>query len=371
MAYLCSEYPPGKGGGIGTFTRAMGRALVQAGVSVDVVGVYCKGQDVVEEDRGVRVWRLAGARAPLTRFVRNGWKLTRKLRELRDGAGLELVEGQENAFAALGPVQGVKKIIRMHGGHHFFAVTLGRRPAAWRGWQERRSFGQADALCAVSRHVAETTRELLGLGGRRIEILPNCVDTEMFRPREEVREQDGLIVFAGTVCEKKGIRQLVEAMPAILAACPGARLADIHRAAAEAIKRGLLDLGLITDSAGDQYKTWFTHGSGHFIGIDVHDVGDTQRPLEPGMAFTIEPGIYVRREALESLPADADHEAFAAAIRPAFEKYRDIGVRIEDTFLMTTSGLKCLSDCVPRSVREIEALMKARGRRVSLLPVLP
>ncbi len=224
VAFLCSEYPPHRGGGIGTFTQALGRALVQRGVTVDVVGIYPIEEDVKEDDHGVRVWRLAGARMRFTRFLRNGWKLTRKLRELTEERGLELVEGQENAFAALGRLPGVKKVIRMHGGHHFFSVTLGRKPAAWRGWQERRSFAQADALCAVSRYVAETTRDLLGLGERPIEILPNFVDTDVFRPRAEIPEEEGLMVLAGTVCEKKGIRHLIEAMPAILASCPGARL---------------------------------------------------------------------------------------------------------------------------------------------------
>jgi len=159
--------------------------------------------------------------------------LTRKLRELR-AEGLELVEGQENAFAAIGPVPGVKKVIRMHGGHHFFAVTLGKKPRAWRAWQERRSFEQADAICAVSRFVAETTRELLGLGRREIAILPNFVDTGRFFPRGADAEEGGLIVFAGTLCEKKGIRQLILAMPAILAGAPRARLVVAGRDQADA-----------------------------------------------------------------------------------------------------------------------------------------
>jgi glycosyltransferase involved in cell wall biosynthesis len=224
VAFCCGEYPPHRGGGIGTFTRALGRELVRRGIGVDVVGIYGIERDTMEYDEGVRVWRLAGAQLPYTRFVRNGRKLTGKLRGLRVGEGLDLVEGQENAFAAVGRLPGVKKVIRMHGGHHFFAVTLGKRPAFWRGWQEKRSFEQADAICAVSRFVAETTRELLRLGRREIEILPNFVDTELFRPREAAGEEEGLIVSVGTVCEKKGVRQLIDAMPAILAACPDARL---------------------------------------------------------------------------------------------------------------------------------------------------
>lgn len=224
IAFLCSEYPPHRGGGIGTFTQALGRALVRAGAHVDAVGVYPVERDALEDDQGVRVWRLAAARTPYTRFVRNGWKVTRKLRELCEQDGLDLVEGQENAFAAVGPLDGVKKVIRMHGGHHFFAVTLGRQPALWRGWQERRSFRQADAVCAVSRYVAETTRHLLGLGSRQIEILPNFVDPVRFCPCETAQEEENLVVFAGTICEKKGIHFLIQAFPKVLAEQPAARL---------------------------------------------------------------------------------------------------------------------------------------------------
>src|SRR5690606_27329884 len=84
-------------------------------------------------------------------------------------------------------------------------------------------FARADHLSAVSRYVGETTRSLLGLGDRPIEVLPNGVDTGAFRPRD-VPEAPGTIAFAGTLCEKKGIRQLVEAMPAVLTRHPEARL---------------------------------------------------------------------------------------------------------------------------------------------------
>jgi glycosyltransferase involved in cell wall biosynthesis len=72
--------------------------------------------------------------------------------------------------------------------------------------------------------VAETTRNILDLGRRPIEVLPNPVDTALFRPRPEIAENLGLIVFVGTVCEKKGVRQLIQAMPEIVRAVPDARL---------------------------------------------------------------------------------------------------------------------------------------------------
>jgi len=144
------------------------------------------------------------------------------------------------------------------------------------------------------------------------------------------------------------------------AAKSGNRFSDINGKAVEIVKQGLLRLGLITDASGDQYRTWYTHGATHFIGIDVHDAGDSQRPLSPGTAFVIEPGIYVRESALDALRKPPENAGFIAKFRPAVEKYKDIGVRIEDSFLLTNSGLVRLSAKVPRTIEEIEAFMRVR-----------
>jgi Xaa-Pro aminopeptidase len=108
---------------------------------------------------------------------------------------------------------------------------------------------------------------------------------------------------------------------------PGAMFQDGHQAAVETIKDGLLRLGLITDRNSNQYRHWFMHGTSHFLGMNVHDVGLPGK-LEPGMVFTIEPGIYIRPDTLDNLPKTPENEKFIAAVRPAFEKYKSIGVRI-------------------------------------------
>ena len=140
----------------------------------------------------------------------------------------------------------------------------------------------------------------------------------------------------------------------------GVTTRDVHARTVEVVKKGLLDLGLITDATGDQYRSWYTHGSVHWIGMDVHDVGDYDRALAPGMAFVIEPGIYVRLEGLDTLPSTPENRAFIDKVRPAFEKYKGIGVRIEDSFLLTESGLERLSASVPRTIEEVEAFLKER-----------
>jgi len=146
----------------------------------------------------------------------------------------------------------------------------------------------------------------------------------------------------------------------IKAARIGARTLDIERAAEAVIKAGLLKLNLITDTSGPQFRTWYTHGICHWIGMDVHDVGDYRRPLEAGMAFVIEPGLYIRPEALDQLPDTPENRAFKEKVRPAVERYAGIGVRIEDSFLLTDTELIRLSAKVPRTLEEIDEFMRSR-----------
>ena len=147
---------------------------------------------------------------------------------------------------------------------------------------------------------------------------------------------------------------------AMAMARPGATFVELHAKTVEVIKAGLLRLGLITDATGDQYRMWYTHGSNHYIGIDVHDVGDRFRKLEPGMAFVIEPGIYVRQSPLDALPRTAENQALIEKIQPAVKKYADIGVRVEDAFLLEESGLRRLTASAPRTIEEVESFLRSQ-----------
>jgi len=147
---------------------------------------------------------------------------------------------------------------------------------------------------------------------------------------------------------------------------PGASLSEVNRAGTEVIKDGLLKLGLITDRSSEQYKVWFMHGTSHWLGMNVHDVGGPAR-FEPGVVFTNEPGIYVRPDALTYPPfrwKQEDWDKFKAAVMPAFEKYKGIGVRIEDDMLITPDGVRWLSEALPRKISDIEDFI-AKARRQS------
>jgi Xaa-Pro aminopeptidase len=99
------------------------------------------------------------------------------------------------------------------------------------------------------------------------------------------------------------------------------------------------------------------HGLGHGIGLLVHDPDQKDRDgIGVGSAYSIEPGIYVRRELLDIIPK-AGNEALLAKIAPAVGKYANTGVRIEDNYIVTEAGVKWVS-CVAREVDEVEALMR-------------
>ncbi len=145
---------------------------------------------------------------------------------------------------------------------------------------------------------------------------------------------------------------LAAQLAAIAAARPGATLEDLHTTAVRVLAEALIGLGLLAGSVDEvvkeeKHKRFFMHRTSHWLGRDVHDVGlyklgDTPRALEPGMVFTVEPGLYV--------PADADDV-------PA--PFRGIGIRIEDDVLVTPAGVEVLSAAVPKQVEEIETLRAA------------
>ena len=131
---------------------------------------------------------------------------------------------------------------------------------------------------------------------------------------------------------------------------PGVPYEAGHQAAVEALTEGLLRLGLLKGNlrkniADGTYKRYYRHKTGHWIGLDVHDVGEYRidgesRLLEPGMVFTIEPGLYI--------PPDDTRVA---------AKWRGIGIRTEDDILVTKDGHKVLTGNLARSADEIEAFM--------------
>lgn len=152
--------------------------------------------------------------------------------------------------------------------------------------------------------------------------------------------------------EQKAIYELVlEAQQAAFAAIgPDKHWNQAHEATVQVITQGLVRLGLLKGEvdeliARDAHRAFYMHRAGHWLGLDVHDVGEYKvggewRVLEPGMTLTVEPGIYIAPDNLS-----------------VAKKWRGIGVRIEDDVVVTKKGCEILTGAVPKSVADIEALM--------------
>jgi Xaa-Pro aminopeptidase len=176
--------------------------------------------------------------------------------------------------------------------------------------------------------------------------------------------------------EQRAIYQLVREAQAAAerqakVGAPAARMSD---SASATLAAGLTRLGLIESPSGrydcdiggarrecPQLSLYYMHGLGHGIGLEVHDPDQYYftRVIRPGSAFTIEPGVYVRGNVLDVLPETPRNRALAARLRPAVDRYRNIGIRIEDDYIVTDRGVEWISRA-PREIGEIEQLMRER-----------
>lgn len=158
--------------------------------------------------------------------------------------------------------------------------------------------------------------------------------------------------------EQRALYDLVERAQAaaIALARPGTAWEALHAAAVEVLVDGLLSLGLLEGThaeavASGSYLRFYPHKSGHWLGLDVHDVGDYRiegqsRLLEPGMVFTIEPGLYIRPDE-----------------RSVHARWRGIGIRTEDNLLITEHGHEVLTGALERSAEAVEAFIaQAKGQ---------
>ncbi len=149
---------------------------------------------------------------------------------------------------------------------------------------------------------------------------------------------------------------LAAQLASIAASRPGTTLPEIHAAALRVLCQGMVDLGLLEGQIdglieSEAYRPYYMHGTSHWLGLDVHDVGayvvkgdegkTTPRPLAPGMAYTIEPGLYV-----------------AADDPKAPKAYRGLGVRIEDDVVVTEDGILNLTQAIPKNVDDVEAWVR-------------
>ncbi len=143
---------------------------------------------------------------------------------------------------------------------------------------------------------------------------------------------------------------------AIASIRPGVTMEDVHAVAVEVLTDGLVALGVLKGTVSDlvaseAYRPFFMHRTSHWLGMEVHDVGEyvregKSRALEPGMVLTVEPGLYFR-DGVDGVP----------------ETLKGIGVRIEDDILVTEEGHSLLTTDVPKEIDELEALVGSERRK--------
>lgn len=225
---------------------------------------------------------------------------------------------------------------------------------------------------------AKAREEGNGLGYETIVASGNHANTLHWITNDgEVREGDLVLVDAGAEVDSLYTADITRTLPvnghftdtqrqvyeAVLEACEaalakaneaGVRFKDVHTAAMEVIAKHLDNWGILPVSAeeslkpdsGQYHRRWMPHGTSHHLGIDVHDCAQAKRELyqdallEPGMVFTIEPGLYFRKDDLK-IP----------------ERFRGIGVRIEDDIVVTAQGARRISENIPRTADDVEAWM--------------
>jgi glycosyltransferase involved in cell wall biosynthesis len=216
------------GGGIGTLVQFLSRMLVKKDIKVSVIGISKEFTNKNTFDQGVQIYRLAKSKWKLGKFYDHTIRILSKINELDKEEPLDIVEGSELNFAFFPRITSYKKIIRLHGGHHFFANELDKKPAIWRSFQEKQSFKKADGYIAVSDYVGRQTQKYLHFKFK-YSVIYNSVDTAKFHVADITKLQHNTLLFVGTVCEKKGIRQLVQAMPLIKKEIPSIKLKIVGR----------------------------------------------------------------------------------------------------------------------------------------------
>ncbi|WP_034261590.1 glycosyltransferase family 4 protein [Altibacter lentus] len=210
IVFLSHEYPLWSAGGIGSFLQTFGRALVARGHRVTVVGAGTALTEVYLEDEGVHLYRLPKQqKGLLPEFLHNSIRLNKKLKAIHAQEPIDIIESAELGLALLYAHHPAKKVIRLHGGHHFFSEAE-KRGIHWRkGLLEKRSFRKADGFIAVSNYVQSHTAKYLSYHNKPVTVINHPVDIPSAVPGGSSKKNS--LLFAGTICEKKGVRQLIEA----------------------------------------------------------------------------------------------------------------------------------------------------------------
>lgn len=213
ICFLTNEYPvPGHPhGGIGSFLGVFCPALVNAGHQVSVINGAPEDPSIIERE-GVKIHYLPFSKKRGIAWFHNFREIDKEIWRINQENQIDIVEGSELSLAFLTKIPNISYIIRLHGGHHFFAEGEKRPLNKWKAYQEKRSFKKADGFIGVSQYVVNHTQKFLKIAPRPVRVIMYPIALHRFKPEPFDKITPFKIVFAGTLIEKKGIRQLVLAM---------------------------------------------------------------------------------------------------------------------------------------------------------------
>lgn len=226
ICFISSEYPKVgfAHGGVGTFIQILARNLVKKGVKVSVVGLNYTDELEYSDDQGVSVRRLIPRKLmPFTWYLTNK-SINSEIKKIHQEEKIDVVEATELGLAFIEKLPGISYVIRMNGGHHFFAESENRGINFWKGFQEKRSFKNADVVFGVSQYVVNHTLKYIDFATKKGPVIFNPANLSNFYQADHSKIVPGRLFFAGTVCEKKGIRQLIKAIPQIRESFPEVHL---------------------------------------------------------------------------------------------------------------------------------------------------
>jgi glycosyltransferase involved in cell wall biosynthesis len=210
MAHICfiGEFPHGDKpvGGISIFLRSMTKVLQEQNHQVTVIS-FSNSMEGLDPHSSFPLYRIHPQKWKYLNFLRIANLQNKIIKQVHELNPIDTIETPESGLCFLKKLHGIKYVIRLHGGHIFFAKQLDRPVKKWRAWQEIRSFKKADAIAGVSSFVLEKTSPFIPKTVFST-VIYNAINTSVFSPLiPESRQKD--IVYIGWLVEKKGARQLL------------------------------------------------------------------------------------------------------------------------------------------------------------------
>ena len=222
ICFIASEYPlPGISfGGIGTFLVSYSKILIENGHKVSIVGNLNSKASITKNINGAEIFYNPQSRIKGLKWYFNSKTISKTIKIIHKKNPIDILEAQEAGFAFVKIPFEIKKIIRMHGGHSFFAEFENKKINKWKFFQEKLSFKKCDAVIATSEFVKNQTLKHINFYNKPIKTINNPILIDLFYPNNNIEVVENSAVFAGTICEKKGIRQLCLAIPKIIQEIP-------------------------------------------------------------------------------------------------------------------------------------------------------